>query len=145
MKSTYLAIFALLAASSMATDLFAGSADPLVFYRNPDGVISQQSRENAREMEAIARTNGQITLWLVLNHPFNVHVEEMTPDENRQQSAAVERGFDELLAPLLSSGDVWHPKAGPLIKGPGSAIRANSAGLRRLLRDERILQLLAIE
>ena len=54
--------------------------DPLlVHYRDSDGRIDQQSKENAHQMARIAREAGHVKLWLTLNYPFNIYLDEMTP------------------------------------------------------------------
>ena len=116
---------------------------PLVYYWAPDGSVSEQSRDSAKEMRAIAREHGFVTVMLLLNYPFNSYVDQMTPAQIAAQESEVAQLFDEILAPLVSSGDVWHPSSGRYIRGPGIAVRATDKGLRQLFTDSRILQITA--
>jgi hypothetical protein len=120
-----------------------GDERPLVYYWQPDGTISDQSKDNAKDMRELAKEHGYVTLWLVLNYPFNVYFEDMSPEEIAEQSAHVAQGFQEVLAPLIATGDVWHRTEGPYIRGPGIAVRATDKGLRSLLGDTRIRQITA--
>ena len=133
---------ALLAAMVIVAPAFAEER-PLIYYWEPDGTISEQSRENAQEMRDVAKEQGYVTLWLVLNYPFNVYFDDMSPEEIAEQRANVAQGFQEILTPLIAAGEVWNRSDGPYIRGPGIAVRATDKGLRSLLRDTRILQITA--
>jgi len=111
------------------------------FYRNAEGEVSKFSKDQAKQMLNYAKEHGQITLWLVLNYPYNVDFGNMTPEEINTQKAEVAQGFSKLLAPLISSGDAWHPPSGVYIRGPGCTVRANAKGLKQLLDDERLFQI----
>ena len=141
-KKTAICLSLLAAALAISSLSYAGNPI-LVYYWEPDGSISEQSKDNAMEMRNIAKEQGYVTLWLVLNYPFNVYFDEMTPEEIAEQQQNVALGFEEILDPLVASGDVWHRTEGPFIKGPGIAVRATDKGLRSLLRDDRILQISA--
>jgi len=117
----------------------------LTHYRGSDGKVTHQSKANAQIMHHIARDQGHVTLWLTLNYPFNFYFDELTPEEIAAQELAVAEGFDELLDPHVQDGDVWHRSAGPFIMGPGIAVRATGKGLKNLLKDDRLLQIVAIE
>jgi hypothetical protein len=120
---------------------FAQEHETYAFYRNAEGEVSQFSKDQAKQMLKYAKEHGQITLWLVLNYPYNVDFENMTSEEINTQKAEVSQGFNELLEPLMSSGDVWHPLSGVYIRGPGCTVRANSKGLKQLLDDQRLFQI----
>jgi hypothetical protein len=137
-------------ASLVALLLAAGIAlaeqAPLTVYRDAGGQLTPESRQAAREMHYIAVGNGHITLWLTLNYEFNLYLDPETQQrEIEQQNQEVRAGFEEILNPMVARGAVWHPKAGPYYRGPGCFIRANAAGLQRLVQDERILQIVGVE
>lgn len=141
MTTRYLSIL-IMAISVLAIAPSADAANkPLVYYWAPDGSVSEQSKDSAKEMRAIAREHGFVTVMLLLNYPFNIYMDQMTPEQIAAQGNEVAQLFDEILAPLVSSGDVWHPSSGQYIRGPGIAIRATDKGLRQLLEDSRILQI----
>ena len=117
----------------------------LAHYRGPDGMVTTQSKSNAQIMHQIAKDQGHVTLWLTLNYPFNYYFDELTPEEIAEQEIEVVQGFNEILDPLVEDEDVWHRSAGPYIMGPGIAVRATDKGLRELLKDERLFQVVAIE
>lgn len=115
----------------------------LVYYWEPDGSISEQSIANAQTMRRVANAQGYVSLWLLLNYPFNIYKDEMTQEEIDAQDSEVASGFNEILTPLIRRGQVSHLPEGPFIRGPGIAVRATEEGLRRLLRDQRVLQITA--
>ena len=136
----------LLGVSMLLCCLHASSADSvLVHYWQPDGTTSLQSKDSAKAMRSIAKDKGYVTLWLLLNYPFNVYLDDMSQEEIDIQNSEVASRFDEILDPLVDSGDVWHRSEGPFIRGPGIAVRATDKGLRSLLRDQRILQITATD
>jgi len=116
----------------------------LTFYRGPDGTITQQSSDNAKAMEVLAKANGHIDVWLTLNYAFNLYTDQMTAEEIASQDAEVAVGFNNVLASIVAKGDAKHPRAGPLIKGPGCAVRVTKNGLKILLKDDRIIQIVAM-
>jgi hypothetical protein len=118
----------------------------LSIYRDANGHLTPQSRQAAKEMTRIASRSGRITLWLTLNFEFNVYFDERTDQAAIEaQNRAVRDGFDDLLNPMIARGAVRHPKAGPLIQGPGCYVQATVDGLRRLIKDDRLLQIVAVE
>ena len=126
----------------------ASSQDKILLsvYRDARGHITPKSKEAAKAMTKIASHNGHITLWLTLNYPFNTYFDPNTEQAAIEaQNQDVRDGFSELLDPMVSTGAVWHPQAGPFIKGPGCYVRATVAGLRRLIKDDRLLQVVAVE
>ncbi len=124
----------------LTTHALAQEHQTYSFYRNAEGEVSQFAKDQAKQMLSYAEEHGQITLWLVLNYPYRVDTENMTPQELSTQKAEVAQGFGELLGQLLSSGDAWHPPSGVLIRGPGCTVRANAKGLKQLLNDHRLFQ-----
>ena len=122
---------------------FANDSMPLTFYRDGQDQMTEQSKQNADAMKKIADKEGHITLWVMLDIPFNVYMDEMTAEEIATQNVAVAAEFAEVFYRLEANGDIWHPKDGPLIRGPGSAIRANARGLNALFEDRRIAQISA--
>ena len=123
------------------------SADPrpLTFYRDGSGGISAQSRENAKTMHRISRKKGEVVLWITLDYPFNFYMDQLSQQEIDEQSAEVRQRLKEIINPLIRRGQVRHSLQGPRFWGPGCAIRAKPAGLRKLLSDTRLLQITAIE
>lgn len=146
MKNTNICAFLLIA--FVASPTFASTESeqiPLTYYRDMGGDVSAVSESNAKKMLRIAKQNGHITLWLVLNYEFNINPDSMTVAELDAQTADVIAGFAEVLNPMIRKKEAWLPKAGLTVSGPGTKVRATKKGLRKLLRDERILQLSAIE
>ena len=118
----------------------------LIVYRDSNGHLTPASRESASQMTQIAAHNGEIVLWLTLNYAIDLYLDEQTDQEAiAAQDAAIHAGFAEILDPLITSGAVWYTLSGPFIRGPGCAVRANVSGLRRLIADDRILQIVAVE
>lgn len=111
------------------------------FYRNSEGEVSSHTKEQEKGMQKLAKENGHITLWLVLKYPYNVDIENMTPEEITSQETEVAAGFSEILTPLVAAGDAWHPPSGVVIKGPGCTVRATPKGLKQLLSDTRLYQI----
>jgi len=136
-------VAALLALTFLAAQ--APASESLIFYRNPNGVLGDDSRANAKVMLEIAREQGHITVWVTLDFEFNFYMEHMTPNEIAEQNAAVADSFEEVLTPLVRRRQVWHPPSGPHIRGPGCTVRANERGLIALLRNERLIQIVAME
>lgn len=124
-----------------ATHAPAQEHQTYAFYRNAEGEVSQFAEEQAQQMILYAKEHGQITLWLVLNYPFRVDWANMTPQELSAQKAEITQRFGELLGPLVSSGDAWHPPSGVFIRGPGCTVRVTAKGLKRLLKDQRLFQI----
>lgn len=118
----------------------------LIVYRDANGHLTPASRESASQMTQIAAQNGEIVLWLTLNYAIDLYLDEQTDQEAiAAQYAAIHAGFAEILDPLFASGAAWYTLSGPFIRGPGCAVRASVSGLRRLIADDRILQIVAVE
>ena len=117
----------------------------LTAYRDLSGKLTPQSKINARSMRRIAQENGQITLMIMLNYPFNIYLEDMSPGELASQEEGVRAGFAEVLDPLIARQAVWHPESGPLILGPSCTVRATVSGLQNLINDRRILQIVSMD
>lgn len=118
---------------------------PVTFHRDADGKVTKQSKVNAKIMKDRANQNGHVVLWLVLNYEYNLYPEQMSTEEIAAQNAAVVKGFAEVLDPIVSTGDASYPQEGPLIRGPGSAVKVTNNGLKLLLKDDRILQMSLVE
>ena len=114
---------------------------PLVYYRDATGHVTQNSKDTAKRLAQTARKAGQVKLWLTLDYPFNIYFDEMTPEEIAAQEQAVSEGMNEILAPLLRQQHVKFVSGGPTFYGPTVGVWATPGGLRRLLTDERILQI----
>jgi hypothetical protein len=121
-----------------------GSAG-LIVYRDSNGHLTHASKRSAKQMVQLADQNSHITLWLTLNYPFVMFVDETAENAIEAQNRAIRHGFGEILDPLVARGLVWHPKSGSYFKGPGCTVRATVAGLRELIADDRILQIVAVE
>jgi hypothetical protein len=68
----------------------------------------------------------------------------MTDREIAEQNEMVHDIFETVLGPLVAAGLVWHPKAGPNIAGPGCLVRANAAGVVKLVQDGRLLHIIEV-
>jgi len=118
----------------------------LFIYRDASGHLTPESRHAAKRMTRTAAQNGYVTLWLTLDYEINLYLDEETDqDAIAAQNAAIRTGLDEVLSPMIARGAVWHPESGPLIQGPGCTVRATVAGLRRLISDERIIQIVGVD
>ena len=133
----------LLCVQGNAQDVESGMG--LIVYRDLSGKLTQQSKVNARSMTRIALENGYVTLSIMLNYPFNVYFDQMTETELAAQKEGVRSGFAEVLDPLVAREVVWHPESGPFIMGPNCTVRATAVGLRSLISDKRILQIVSME
>ena len=127
--------------SLLSSPIFGQENETYSFYRNAEGEISAYTKDQAKRMLKFAEDNGYITLWLVLNYPYNVEIEDMTPEEVATQRSDVAIGFSTILNPLVANGDVWFPPSGAFIKGPGCTVRATPKGLKQLLDDARLYQI----
>ncbi len=125
----------------LASQALAQEKHTYSFYRDGDGSVSAHAKDQAELMLRYAKEHGQITLWLTLNYSYNVDFENMTPQELNTQETEVAQRLNEILAPLLSRGDAWHPDSGVFIRGPGCTVRVTAKGLKRLLRDGRLYQI----
>lgn len=120
------------------------SAMPVVV-RAPDGRLTKDSKHIAARIAEMATQQGHVTLWLTANTPFNPSVGELSPAEIAEQDRRVQAAFARILRPLIRSGVVWYPSSGPVIRGPGCLIQANSIGVRKLVRDKDILQIVSVD
>ena len=122
-----------------------GDSQSLTFYRLPSGEITEQSVRDGKTMRKLARKEGHITLWLTSGVQFSVSFESMSPEELEEQKSRVADEFSEVLGPMIEANNVWEPKFGRYIRGPGCVVRANAKGVRQLLHDERIVQIVAAD
>ena len=140
--SAFVVIIGLITAGGVVAQHEAG----LIVYRDTDGQLTPTSEDVARQMVQIASRQGHITLWLTLNYAFDLYLDEQADQEAiAAQNAAIREGFGEVLDPLIARQAAWYPETGPYFHGPGCSVRATEAGLRRLIRDDRILQIVAVE
>jgi len=136
----YLICLSLLPAISGAQD-----GDPIIFYRDGNGEVNRASQADAKVMARIARRQGYINLFLTSDFPFNLNFDEMTPDEIEDQNNRAADYLADTLSAAIASGLVWHPPEGETVYGPGCKVQAAPTGLRVLLRDERFVQVVALE
>lgn len=116
-------------------------------YRDSKGHLTPASKDAEKEMKRIAKDAGEITLFLTLNFAYDLYLAE-TSDEVAidAQDQAVRDGFAEVLDSLVADGSVWYPNAeGAVFSGPGCAVLANDAGLKNLIKDERIMHIVGVE
>lgn len=133
----FLSIVALMLVATSSTQSL--ESNNRIVYRNAQGELHEYPEGSAQELLRMARDNGHVTLWLTLNYPFNF--DDLSPAEAEAQQAEINAQFAELLAPLISMGQVWEPPGGPFIRGPGATVRANKKGVKNLIRDLRLLQI----
>jgi len=127
----------------IATPAFSDGAT--IFYRDASGEITKESKKHAQSMHKTAQKQGYVTLWVLFDLPFNESMHNMTEEELAVHQAWVTNYADDVLGILVDRNQVWHPKAGPLIFGLGCNVRATSQGLKRMLKDERIIQIVATD
>ena len=123
----------------------AQSPDPIVFYRDGNGDVNSASMADARVMARIARRQGYVTLFVTSDFPFNLNFDELTQEEIEDQNNRAADYMAETLAEAIASGHVWLPPEGQNVFGPGCRVQATPAGLRALLRDERLVQVVATD
>ena len=116
-----------------------------IFYRDASGDITKESRQHARAMHKTAREQGYVTLWVLFDLPFDESMHDMTEQEMAEHEIMVATYAGEVLGRLVSRNQVWHPKTGPIIAGLGCHVRATPRGPKRLLKDERIIQIVATD
>jgi len=119
----------------------AQEEDSLIVYWDAEDVRHQTPSNSIRQIKRIANEEGHVTLWLTLKYPFNFYLENMTEQEQLNQQEEVRSQFAELLAPLIADGVVWEPDDGPFVRGPGCTVRATRKGVRKLVREDRLYQI----
>jgi len=62
----------------------------------------------------------------------------------KDQEREVEAVFAAALRKLVQKGSVRHPSGEPNIQGPGCIVQAKVRGLEKIVKDERILQIVAL-
>ena len=127
----------------LATPAFSDGAT--IFYRDASGDITQESKKHANAMHKTAQEQGYVTLWVLFDLPFNESMHNMSEEELVLHQAWVTNYADEVLGTLVETNQVWHPQAGPLVFGLSCNVRATSQGLKQLLKDERIIQIVATD
>ena len=115
----------------------------LSVYRGSSGELTKNSVENAKSMRRIARKKGYVTLFVTVDVEFEPYLDGLTATEIVAQQTRATAKLTEVLAPLVDAGVVWHGRTGPLVQGPGCLIRANAKGVARLVRDRRVLHIVA--
>lgn len=115
----------------------------LVYYTPPFGDVSVESRKSLLEMKKIAARSGYITVWAMLDYPFNVYMSEMSEEELAAQSAAVAVAVAEVADPIVEAGEAVYPATGPWIKGPGFTLRVTELGLEQLAANADVVQITA--
>jgi hypothetical protein len=139
-------VLAGIAALSLACGVLASDSTGLILYKNSDGLLSQNSRDRASQMTTIAAKNGEIALWITLNYEINLYLDQqLHKDQIAQQNDEIRSGLESVLSPLIARGQIRYPKGEPYIVGPGCAVWASPAGLRALIADARVLQIVAVE
>ena len=121
------------------------SGGTVAFYRDQEGNVDANAKADGKLMSRKVREDGVITLWITTGIPFNLRFSSMSEEEVAEQNARVRESFSEILDPLVNAGSVWHPESGPFIKGPGCTVRADKDGLKALLRDDRLIQIVATD
>lgn len=134
---------------AMGTLLFlsspAFSDGDTIFYRNATGDITQESRQHAKTMSNIAKEQGYVTLWVVFDLPLTENMHNMTEKEQAEHEVYVANYAHQVLGSLVTENQVWHPKTGPMIAGLGCHVRATRKGLNQLIKEKRIIQIVATD
>jgi hypothetical protein len=147
MKSSSIFVSLLvLAIAGSQNDAFAQTDGGLIVYRDQNGRLTESSRDSAREMSRIAAKDGEVTVWLLLDYEIDLYLDPLTDQvQIDQQNEEIRSGFESVLQPMMAQGHVWHTDTGEFVFGPGCVVKANITGIRHLIRDRRIIQILAIE
>lgn len=118
---------------------------PFTIYRNAEGSLTKSSHQAVGEIRSIAGEQGYITLWLTVDYPVNLYLDPLTQGAAiATQNDEIRVAFDAILAPLVASGGVWFPSIGPIYRGPGTLVRATKGAFRTLVRDQRLVQIVAV-
>lgn len=123
----------------------AQDADPIIFYRDGNGDVNDDSRADAKVMAHIARRQGYVNLFVTSDFQFNLNFDEMTPEEIDDQNNRAADYMADILAEAIASGHVWLPLEGQNVFGPGCRVHATPTGLNALLRDRRLVQVVATD
>lgn len=123
--------------------LFAFSqsiADPgLVVYRGVDGELTDASVQNLKTLRNIAAREGRITIWVDFDIPFEVNPELRTPEVIAENEAARQQAKDEIIAPLVASGQASEEEiGGPGTQAPGCLVSVSQLALRTLARNPKV-------
>ena len=128
------ALISIMADAAGAQATYRATGAPWVVYRDAQGQLTRDSIQAAQKMRRKAARDGYITLWLLI-------------DSNQAGEPAVSndeynRACQEILQPLVARALVSHPSGGPRNTGPVCLIRATTAGVSALLRNERVHQIM---
>lgn len=138
-KTKYLCTIAVVVFLALDTSkLFAHPSEggtPWVVHRAADGQLTSESRQVAVKMRQKAAETGYITLWLLPIYEGEWNPEALTDEQHAQNCA-------QILQPLIRQGHVWHPRGEPVHHGPVCLVRASTAGVSKLLQDERLQQIM---
>ena len=128
------ALISIAASQAGAQAAYRASGAPWVVYRDARGQMTPESTQAAQKMPHKAARDGYITLWLLID----AQAAAAPPVSNDEYS----RACQEILQPLVARALVSHPSGGPRNTGPVCLIRATTAGVSALLRNERVHQIM---
>lgn len=117
---------------------------PLMVSRDAGGAINKESRKAIRQLSKTAKKNGHVRIWVTLDTPFDPSLAQKSEQLANHQQERVDELFDEVLDPLLSGGQVQYPTGEREYMGPSILLKVTNTGLRRLIRDQRVGQLVGV-
>ena len=111
---------------------------PLQVWKNRDGqIVSEQSRDDAKQMRKYVAKHGQIELTITFNVKYDPSVDPESADQQNQQ-AAVDQMYVSIIEPLVASGVAWHPFEELVRAGPVAVVGVNIQGLISLLKSSKV-------
>lgn len=117
---------------------------PLMISRGADGLINKESKMAVRQLSRMANQNGHVSVWVTLNYPYDPFLVNLSEQAAADQDANVRKVFDEILAPLIAKRLANHFNGEPTYSGPSLRLSLTASGLRRLIRDSRVGQIVGI-
>lgn len=111
----------------------------LSVYRGPDGEHTPRSIQNLKELKALAKSHGTISVWVDFGIYFEGNPELRTPQQVADEIAAREKAFAEIVAPIIAKGRavvVELPE--PRTPAPGYLLEVDHQGLKALAKNSRV-------
>jgi len=117
---------------------------PLMVSRDSGGSINKESVKVVKLLSKMAKRNGHVRLWVTLDMPFDPFLASKSEQAAAAQQARVDGVFDEVLNPLLDSGQIRYVNGRRVYSGPSVLLMATENGLSLLVRDQRVGQLVGV-
>lgn len=139
--SILITVLAVVAASSSSLAAENPQYEPPMISRTASGTLNKESVVALHRLSKAAQREGSVTVWVTLSSTYlPAFLGQLTEEQLAEQSNQVSSEFDLILDPLLLSGNVAHPRGTPMVYGPSCLIRTDKRGLKALVDDLRIGQ-----